>query len=52
MPALLIRSETTGAAWRVWPEPESAIPGSIHETGSYLFELRDVAGCRRGGAAD
>ena len=43
MPALLIRSETTGAAWRVWPEPESAIPGSIQETGSYLFELREVA---------
>lgn len=42
MPALLIRSETTGAAWRVWPDPESAMPGSIHETGSYLFELRDI----------
>jgi hypothetical protein len=42
MPALLIRSEKTGAAWRVWPEPEAAVPGSIHETGSYLFELRDT----------
>jgi hypothetical protein len=41
MPALLIRSESTGAAWRVWPEPEAAVPGAIHETGSYLFELQD-----------
>jgi hypothetical protein len=41
MPDLLIRNEITGAAWRVWPEPEAAVPGSIHETGSYLFELKD-----------
>src|ERR1700678_1233989 len=42
MPALLIRSETTGAAWRVWPEAGAAVPASIHETGSYLFELQDA----------
>jgi PD-(D/E)XK nuclease superfamily/Domain of unknown function (DUF2357) len=41
MQVLLIRSESTGAAWRVWPEPEAAVPGSIHETGNYLFELQD-----------
>jgi hypothetical protein len=41
MPALLIRSETTGAAWRVWPDAEAVAPGSIQETGSYLFELHD-----------
>ena len=39
MPALLMRSETTGAAWRVWPDPETVVPGSVQETGSYLFEL-------------
>lgn len=42
MPELVICSESTGAAWRVWPDPEPAPPGSIHETGSYLFELRDA----------
>lgn len=41
MTALLMRSETTGAAWRVWPEPEAVAPGTVHETGSYLFELHD-----------
>ena len=41
MDVLLIRCESTGMAWRVWPEPEAVIPGSIHETGSYLFELND-----------
>jgi hypothetical protein len=39
MLALVIRSETTMAAWKVWPDPESAPPGAIHETGSYFFEL-------------
>ena len=39
MPALLMRSETTGAAWRVWPDAEAVAPGSVQETGSYLFEL-------------
>lgn len=41
MAALFMRSESTGAAWRVWPEPEDMAPGSVQETGSYLFELRD-----------
>jgi hypothetical protein len=41
MPTLLMRSEETGAAWRVWPDPEHVTPGSVHETGSYLFELHD-----------
>lgn len=39
MPTLLMRSELTGAAWRVWPEPEPVAPGTVHETGRYLFEL-------------
>lgn len=42
MSALFILSETTGAAWQVWPEPEASVPGAIHETGNYLFELRDA----------
>jgi hypothetical protein len=25
----------------VWPEPEPVAPGTVHETGSYFFELRD-----------
>jgi PD-(D/E)XK nuclease superfamily/Domain of unknown function (DUF2357) len=41
MLALLMRSEETGTAWRVWPDPEPIAPGSVHETGSYLFELHD-----------
>jgi hypothetical protein len=41
MAELVIRSETTGTAWRVWPETEAAPPGVVHETGSYVFELQD-----------
>jgi hypothetical protein len=41
VPALLIRSEATGAAWQVWPDPEETAPGAVQETGSYLFELSD-----------
>jgi hypothetical protein len=41
MAELVIRSETTGTAWRVWPETEPAPPGVVHETGSYVFELQD-----------
>src|SRR5262249_33952979 len=33
--------EGTGALWRVWPDPEPIAVGVIHETGSYIFELRD-----------
>lgn len=43
MPALLIRSEATGAAWQVWPDPQPTAPGAVQETGSYLFELIDAA---------
>ncbi|QYA11889.1 DUF2357 domain-containing protein [Rhizobium sp. AB2/73] len=39
MATLFMRSETTGEAWRVWPDPEAVAPGLVHETGSYLFEL-------------
>lgn len=39
MAALFMRSETTGEAWRVWPDPEAIAPGAVHETGRYLFEL-------------
>ncbi|HEY4808718.1 MAG TPA: DUF2357 domain-containing protein [Roseiarcus sp.] len=39
MTALLLRDEASGAAWRVWPESDAVPPGSVHETGSYFFEL-------------
>lgn len=42
MPQLLIRNETTGASWIVWPSAEPPLAGAVHETGSYLFELRDA----------
>jgi len=38
--ALLMLSDATGAAWRVWPAAEPIAPGAVHEAGSYLFELR------------
>jgi hypothetical protein len=44
MTTLLMRSEKTGAAWRVWPEPEPVAPGTVQETGSYLFELHGTTG--------
>jgi hypothetical protein len=44
MPTLIIRSEVTGKAWQVWPEPEPTEPGAIQETGTYLFELRSAPG--------
>jgi hypothetical protein len=39
--ALLIRDEGNDRQWRVWPDPEPIPTGVIHETGTYLFELRD-----------
>lgn len=44
-----MRSEATGATWRVWPEPDPVVPGTVEETGSYLFELQGEADA---GAAD
>lgn len=41
MIVLLLRSERSGAAWRVWPQPDEVPPGAVQETGSYLFELLD-----------
>ncbi len=41
MAALHMRNETTGATWRVWPDPEFVAAGSVQETGSYVFELSD-----------
>jgi len=41
---LTIRSEATGASWRIWPDAELPPPGAIHETGNYLFDLRDSPG--------
>ncbi|MDH6639936.1 UNVERIFIED_ORG: hypothetical protein M2438_005182, partial [Methylobacterium sp. SuP10 SLI 274] len=41
MTALVMISEATGARWQVWPDPEPVTPGTVQETGSYLFELRD-----------
>jgi hypothetical protein len=43
MPSLHMRSEETGTAWRVWPDPEPIASGLIHETGNYLFELTGSA---------
>lgn len=42
MPQLLIRNETNGTSWQVWPEADSPLPGIVQETGSYLFELRNA----------
>jgi hypothetical protein len=36
-------SERTRATWRVWPEPEPVTPGTVEETGSYVFELTGSA---------
>lgn len=44
MTTLVIRSEKTGAEWRIMPDAEPIAAGAIHETGSYLFELRDSCG--------
>ena len=44
MPTLTIRSEATGVSWRIWPDAEILPAGVIHETGSYLFDLRDAPG--------
>jgi hypothetical protein len=38
----MLRDEASGVAWRVWPDAEGVPAGSVHETGSYLFELRGV----------
>lgn len=43
-PVLVIRNESTGTAWSAWPDPAPAPAGSIHETGSYLFELSGAPG--------
>lgn len=40
MNTLVIRCENTGSEWRIMPDPEPIVAGAIHETGSYLFELR------------
>ena len=42
MTILTIRDEGTSCLWRVWPDPEVIPAGSVHETGSYLFELREA----------
>lgn len=41
MQCLYICSEFTGQRWRVWPDAEIVPPGSVYETGRYLFELSD-----------
>ncbi len=41
MATLSIRDDGTGALWRVWPDPEEIPPGTVRETGSYLFELSE-----------
>jgi hypothetical protein len=43
MTELVLVNEATGTAWRVWPDPEPIAAGVVHETGSYLFELRNSA---------
>lgn len=49
MTALVMVSESTGAVWQVWPDPEPVASGVVHETGSYLFELR---GAKEAAGAD
>ena len=44
MAELSVRDERTGRGWRVWPDAEAIASGSVHETGSYLFELRESQG--------
>jgi hypothetical protein len=39
MATLYMRSETSGACWQIWPQPEPVAPGTVHETGRYVFEL-------------
>lgn len=39
MATLFMRSETSGAHWQIWPQPEAVAPGTVHETGNYVFEL-------------
>src|SRR5271168_422680 len=36
-------NERTRTTWRVWPEPEPVAPGTVQETGSYIFELSGSA---------
>jgi hypothetical protein len=43
MAALVLVNEATGAEWRVWPDSETIPAGAVHESGSYLFELRGSA---------
>jgi hypothetical protein len=44
MTALFMRSEATGAEWRVWPGSEPLPTGAVQENRSYLFELNGDAG--------
>ena len=39
MPTLKIRQESDGRSWQVWPDQEHIPPGTIRETGTYLFVL-------------
>ncbi|MDY0885435.1 DUF2357 domain-containing protein [Dongia soli] len=39
MATLFMRSETSGAYWQIWPQQAPVEPGTVHETGSYVFEL-------------
>ncbi len=41
MTALYIQEESGGPAWQVWPVPDAIPSGTVRESGSYLFELRD-----------
>lgn len=43
MALLVLRDEKSKESWQVWPIPELIPSGRIQETGSYLFELSDVA---------
>ncbi|MBA4709694.1 DUF2357 domain-containing protein [Aquitalea aquatica] len=42
MTTLFMRKDKGEVAWRVWPDPEPVSPGTIQETGNYLFELFDA----------
>ena len=44
MAVLWIQDEATSRRWRVWPDAESIPSGSVHEGGTYLFQLRESQG--------
>jgi len=42
LPTLLLRDETSDAAWQVWPDAQVVPPAAVQETRTYVFELHDA----------